>query len=106
MIRDYRHVVTLQKRMETDDGQGGKTVSWQDVARDYADVRSLRGTETARFRRLSADTNTIVMMRWRADVTTDMRLLHDGRILNVMSVVDPDVRRKIIDIYCASSSGG
>jgi SPP1 family predicted phage head-tail adaptor len=45
-------------------------------------------------------------MRWRADVTADMRLLHEGQVLNIVSVVDPDARRKIIDIYCASSSGG
>lgn len=108
MIGDLRHVVTFQQKIETNDGLGGKSFAWKDLAQhplDYAAIRQAAPGESRRYQRNTADMNAVLTLRFRDDLTTDMRVLIDDRAYEISGIADPDGRRRMIEIYCFASSG-
>jgi SPP1 family predicted phage head-tail adaptor len=102
----YRHRVTVQAPGATaPDGDGGYTASWQD-----ADPPTWAVSLTAALRRdgESAMAGTTIATgthlargRYRADVTTQTRLLYEGRVLNILTVRDLDERHRTLELVCA-----
>lgn len=82
--------IIIQQPIETADGVGGTTRSWNDVATVWAELvplRSGRG-EALVNRQLEATVTHRVTIRYRADVTTAMRINYGGRVFNIRSVTN------------------
>lgn len=95
-----RERVTLQRRADTPDGGGGVTAAWQDVATLWARVQPEKGSEILKADRLQNPQRYIVTLRWRADVTPEMRLLWAGRVFEIYSVANVDERRSGLQLVC------
>jgi SPP1 family predicted phage head-tail adaptor len=89
-----KHLVVLQKPLQTADGAGGFTTAWEDVATLWAEIAAVAGApyfgkEYAEGRAVRSLTRYKVTMRYRAGVATDMRLVVDERVLRITAVVEP-----------------
>ncbi len=83
-----RERVTIQLPTESDDGYGGKTVSWTDLTTCFAQVQPLYVTQGEH---LVADQVTAyagyrVTLRVRTDVTASMQILWKTHTLKIHSL--------------------
>lgn len=89
-----RHRVTLQTKTTTTDAGGGTTETWTDTATVWAAVEPLEGTERLRAMQVSPTLSHRIRMRYRADVTTAMQVVYNGRAFDITSVVDVSERHR------------
>ena len=99
-IGALRHRVTLEAPIDTPDGAGGFSRSFAPVANLWARIMPGGAREDFVEQRAEQSTNHVVTIRWRNDVTKDMRFLHRGRKLRIQSVFDPDERRRFLICQC------
>ncbi len=105
-IGDLRERVTLQTPgVPVDDGGGGKTVFWADLATVWAAIRPVSNAERYYAQQIEATTTHEIFIRWRADVRNDMRILHCGAVYDVTSVQDVDGRRRFLRLLCEEAAG-
>lgn len=104
LIAELRHRVDLLEPVESDDGAGGRTVNWSTRDTVWAQVVSLKGKVKQWAEAKTAESPYRVTMRYRADVTSDMRIGFDGVELDIVSVADPDGRRRWLACYCIERS--
>lgn len=105
MIGDLKHRITLQQLVLTPDGGGGFTEAWQDLAATpvvYASVMPVSGGEQLRYHQLETAVTHRITIRYRADVTSAMRILHDGAAYNLFSVTDRGGLGTYLDILAVA----
>lgn len=39
-------------------------------------------------------------LRWYPDITPDMRIMYAGRVLNIVSVIDPEEAHRELQLMC------
>ena len=62
-----------------------------------AEVRETTGGEYIRGRQVEAGINAVLRMRYRSDITPDMRIKHGSRYYNIVSAIDPTgLRRELV----------
>lgn len=101
---NLRQVVRIERATLANDAAGQPIETWSAIAGGAAvpaEVLAVSGGETVRGSQMEAGVSTLVTMQWRGDVTTAMRIVHDGRALNVVRAVDPDGRRRSLVCQCA-----
>jgi SPP1 family predicted phage head-tail adaptor len=103
-IGALRHRVSLQAATEMTVAGGGADVVWQTVADLWASVATVSGRERTQADGLRGDTLFDVTIRHRPGVDTAHRFIHDGAVLDVRSVMDPDGRRRWLVCRCEMRS--
>ena len=95
-----RHRVELQERSGgTDDWGSPLPDDWITVARLWADVRHLSGSESIK---AGADTSVVrasIRIRRNPAATAGCRILHEGKSYDIEAVL-PDARRIYTDLTC------
>jgi SPP1 family predicted phage head-tail adaptor len=99
-IGELRHRVRLQARELTGDGGGGFTESWSDLAEIWADIQPVSGNEIGLGEQLQHRISHEVMIRYRLGVQPGQRLIHDGRTLYIMGIVNPSERNAFLTLRC------
>lgn len=100
LIAELRHRVSLLEPVESDDGAGGRTVIWSVRGTTWAEVVALKGNEREWGEAKTAETLYRVTLRHRADLTQEMRIGFDGRVLEIRALADPDGRRRWLVATC------
>lgn len=93
--------VVLQFPARIANGKGGFTKSWTSTPA-FAEMLPLRGGEAVEHNLLNAKQLWRVTIRYRPDVTTECRIIHDGRELNIRTSEDIDGRRRELVMTCES----
>lgn len=98
-----KHRLTLQQEVQTPDGQGGFTRSWQDVAQLWAEIMPQAGStgagaEQLAFGQLQPRMTHRILLRYRVGVTPAMRLVFDGRVFNIRSVANKGETNEVLEI--------
>lgn len=83
-----RRRITVEQPVLTDDGLGGHTTSWNNVATIWAEVTPLRGDEQILNERLAMVATHRFTIRYREDVFANMRIGYDGKYYNIRSIID------------------
>jgi SPP1 family predicted phage head-tail adaptor len=83
--------IRIERRIETKDMSGQVVLDWQIVATVWARVEPLGGRETFGQEQFVATGDVRFTMRRRDDVTPLHRIVHAGRVYDVVSVA-PDGR--------------
>jgi SPP1 family predicted phage head-tail adaptor len=102
------HQVTIQQRTVARDATyGSETVAWSDLATVWARVvESSTAPSSGRGQAERVDAYvrpTKVYIRWRADVDTTMRLVHNGQLLKIDGTAELN-RRQWLEMACAEWS--
>lgn len=103
-IGALRHRVTLEAPIDTPDDAGGFSRSFTTVADLWARITPGGAREDFVEQRAEQATSHVVTIRWRSDVTKDMRFVFRGRKLRIQSAVDPDERRRFLICQCEEIS--
>jgi SPP1 family predicted phage head-tail adaptor len=99
-IGDLPHRVTLQVLALTGDGGGGFEESWSDLAEIWADVQPVAGVETSIGEQRQHRVTHEVTIRYRLGIQLSQRLIHDGRTLYILGIVNPGERNAFLKLQC------
>jgi len=95
-----RHRIDIEQAAETGDGSPNPEYSSL-VTGLPAEVMETTGGETIRGRQVEANIRAVIEIRYRSDITPDMRVKYGSRYLNIVSVVDPTGRRRKTILTCS-----
>ena len=97
-----RHRVEILQRVKEKDKSGATVSVWRPLAKLWADVRHVSGSETMRNDVLTASVRASVRIRWRAGISADMRVRTENGVYVIRAVI-PDLRRReFLDLTCES----
>jgi len=95
-----RQRVTIQGKVVTQDTYGAEEITWTDVVTVWAAVEPLRGREFLEAQREGAEVTTRIVMRYRASVTPEMRVVFGDHTYDVLSVIQVEERRRELQLMC------
>ena len=85
-----RHPVTLEQVALTDDGAGGHSETWNELAQTYALIEPV-STDMVFGADQTLETVTHrITLRFRDEIASGMRLRKGARLFAIVSVHDPD----------------
>lgn len=100
-IGKLKHRIELQSQPVEYDNLGRQVRGeWSTVAKLWAEVRGIGATEVERARQISAQATHIVLIRFRAGVTSEQRILFRGQVLEIKGVLDDDNSRWQLTLVC------
>jgi SPP1 family predicted phage head-tail adaptor len=93
-----RHRIAIERSdAVTQDTLGEINPSWVTHKRLWAEVKELSGRELEYARQKTPNGTHAVRIRYTKNVTADMRIRHQGRILNIENVSDDsDIHREMV----------
>ncbi len=89
---DLRHRVTIESATRTSDDAGGSTTEWQTVAEVWAAIWSRTVAEDFALDRIAGTASHDIWIRYRSDVTPDMRIRLGNRIFDILGAIDVEDR--------------
>lgn len=98
--------VTIKHLVSGQGPDGQPTDVWVDVAKVWANIRTMNGVESIKADREVSVVQYSIRIRRRTDVTAAMRVHEeDGTIYEVKSVRPDKVTRDKIDLVCEAING-
>lgn len=85
-ISRYRHFVTLERPVRTTDTQGGSSVKWKAIAREWASISPFFSDQRLQAGRAEVTATHIIQLRRDPDVRAGDRLDHEGTKYEVVRV--------------------
>jgi len=85
-----RTELILQEAVISEDGAGGHSEDWREVARLFAEVTPLRAESRFGAAQLLEHVTHRVVLRERADLRSGMRFLQAGRTMEIVTIEDAD----------------
>lgn len=82
----YRHKVMFQKLVESQDSYGEPTDVWEDDFEARVGIFPLTSKEFLEAQTLSNTVTHKVLLRYRTGVTSDMRIIFNGRVFSIIGV--------------------
>lgn len=89
---DLRHRIIIESATRTSDGAGGTTTEWDAVAEVWAAIWSRTVDENFALDRVAGTATHDIWIRYRSDVTPDMRFRCGARIFDVLGAIDVEDR--------------
>ena len=96
-----RHRVTIQQLTRVEDEGGGYAEVWTEVATVWAAIKPLRGNERYEAQQIQSTLTHKVIMRYRAGIKPQMRILYGNRVFEIEAVIDVDERHKWLELLCS-----
>ena len=97
----YRYKITIQQLSITQDDIGNSIEAWADFAEVWASAKSLSGREYWAAAQTQSEKSVIFEIRYREGIhSIDMRVLYGSRVLDILSAIDPDERKRVIILTC------
>ena len=84
----HRHRIVIQAATIIRDPMGGEVLTWEDRGTVWAEVAGASGLETLQAQQGQATVDHVITMRYRPGVVPTMRILHGGRIFDVLAVLE------------------
>ncbi len=101
---DLRHRVVIERATETADKLGDMVPTWAPIATRWAAVWPLNGKELFDAQKVNSNVKHRVTMRDGAGATTSDRFIHNGRTLNIVSVINPEERGVFYEYMCTEET--
>jgi len=86
--------VTIQRWAAENDPTWGPSPGWNAIGDVWANVTPVSGTEKPDAAGVQTTVTHRISMRYRADVTTKDRIIYRGRVLDIVSAIDAEGRRR------------
>lgn len=102
---NLRHYVVIQKNIPVKDDTGALKDAWSTFANAWAAIWPLSGKEVLSGFNIEGQVSHRVRLRYVSGITSSMRILHDGRTLNIVSPpINKDERNIYIELLCEEVS--
>ncbi len=73
---------------------------WKDIATTWANINPISGKEYYSAETINSDLTHKIRLRYRKGITPDMRILYNGRIFYIVSVINEFERNSILQLMC------
>lgn len=105
---DLRERITIERASSTQDAFGEPIESWSTVATVWANMAPQRYTTGVEalaqaLGREAVKTSYTVTIYWRSDVLETDRVTWNGKVLDILRVIDPDGRRTWLELLCEAT---
>lgn len=101
IIGELNRRITLQNRSPTVDSVGQQSTVWTDALTTWANITQLAGRELLAAQAVNAETTHELTLRWRTGISSAQRAVYQGRIFNVLGVIDRDTGRRWLTLLCS-----
>jgi SPP1 family predicted phage head-tail adaptor len=91
--------MTLQKETLVPDGSGGKKGSWIDIAPLWAELIPIATDTVVVVSNYNRRLTHKIVLRYREDISTGMRLVFGSRSFVVRAIVDRDEKNEWLDLW-------
>jgi len=92
--------ITIQQATTSRDGYGAETKTWATHATVWASKKHSTSRELYAAQKVNAEITDLFIIRYRAGVTTRMRVSYNGKYYDILGADDPDGRRREIHLLC------
>lgn len=89
---DLRHLVQVQEQVTVSDGGGGSTLNWNTVFEAWADIQPANAYERAVAMQLTHQITHKITMRYDDRIDAKKRILFNGRLFNIVEVLNKEER--------------
>lgn len=103
-IGELNRRITIEKKTRAADGGGGSNSTWSTFATVWARVKPMGGREIISADGKSHRLTHKVTVRFRTDITTDMRVKYNGAVMDILSSQDEDDARRWLVLNCEEGS--
>lgn len=93
-----RHKVSILQKTIGTDPDGYSTEAWAPVTAVWAEVKPIAGREYFQAAAVQAEHQVRFTMRYRKDITPDMRLQYDGQDYEIKAILDLGGRRTWLQV--------
>lgn len=98
-IGELRHRVRIEARLRVPDDGGGASKTWAMLAEVWAAIEPAGGSERVDADQLAGRVTHVIQMRAGGPaVRPDMRIVWQGRVFEIRSVIDMGERKRWIEI--------
>ena len=73
---------------------------WKDIATTWANINPISGKEYYSAETINSDLTHKIRVRYRKGITPDMRVLYNGRIFYIVSVINEFERNSTLQLMC------
>lgn len=106
LAQRLRHSITLQQQSTSMDSYGSNTAGWSTFAANVrAGIEPIGGTEATRNGQNVAEQNVRIVMRWRAGVVAQMRVVWGTKIYTVLAVASRNEANRMLELTCKLGAG-
>ncbi|MCI0349391.1 MAG: phage head closure protein [Acidobacteriales bacterium] len=99
-----RQRISIEQPAETQNDFNEPVVTWSLYATRWAEVVPLSGEERLIAQQVNAEVTHRVRLRYLAGVTTKMRIVHKGRVLDINTILNQDERRAMLELLCKEAT--
>ncbi len=99
-IGDLKHRITFQYQIKVKSATGATTVSWTDGPTAWAAIWPISANEALRSGQLSMIFSHRIRIRYRVDIKGSWRISHGDKYYSIVSIIDPNIAHKMLDILC------
>jgi SPP1 family predicted phage head-tail adaptor len=100
----YKQRITIQDPARLKNSTGEVESVWTEHSSRWAEVRELSGSERYIDPVVMETASHQVKMRYEPGITQDMRILYDGKTLDIRSIIDPDERKRELVLICRETT--
>jgi SPP1 family predicted phage head-tail adaptor len=97
--------LTLEAAVETSDGQGGASVSFEEKALAWGMIEPVGFFVEEEAGSITFTLTHRIWLRWRSDIAQGMRLRRGERLFWIGSFEDPDETGRYLICHCEEKSG-
>ncbi len=99
-IGQLKNRLTLQYQVKVKNAMGGTTISYKNEATVWAAIWSTLGSEAVRSGQLTLEITHRIRIRYRDDIKGSWRILHGEKYYSIVSIIDPNMDHKLLDLLC------
>jgi SPP1 family predicted phage head-tail adaptor len=107
-ISKMRSRVTFQELLNTSDGQGGQSESWTNLSSNptvWCYLRPTRSHERYFSQQIQYQRTHVAIVRYRTDLTNEMRMNYDNRVFQIKGIRNPDERKAFLILDLEENQG-
>lgn len=101
-----RHRISIEKLTRDPDGYGGHIEVWGESGSVWSFVSPVSGSGRVKMQKEGYDISHKVFVRSGTDIEAGDRIIHRGRVLDVLVVVDLDEGRRFYEVLCLEKDRG
>jgi SPP1 family predicted phage head-tail adaptor len=92
--------ITIQQLAAGQDEIGQPVQTWTDFAAEWANIRHQSGLEAVKGDAVASLVKASIRIRYRSDLNSGMRVLHDSTAYNILAVLPDLARKEYVDLAC------
>jgi len=105
-IGKLRHRITIQEYAASRDSFGAQVQTWADKATVFASIAPVSGKEYFAAQQINSEITTKITIRYLPGITPKMRVLFNGRIFEILAVLNHEERNIELNLMCKESVPG